>query len=191
MHCWLARQDDDLLAGGFIGDFVKGEVPTNLPPLLQLGIRLHRHIDAKSGQLQSLRRTYGMFGPRLRRYAPVLQDMVADLVLAQHWDQFGEGELPSFSKHCYECIGRHPLPESALSMYSHMVETDLLSRYTNLETVAGICVRILTRFRVGYSEQCMRQLLADNEDKLLADFQVYYQDLLAVTDAWIASAYSQ
>ena len=60
-HCLIgarAREDDaGLIAGGFLGDFIKGPVPASMPPALQAGVRLHRRIDAYSNQQPDLLRS--------------------------------------------------------------------------------------------------------------------------------------
>ena len=57
------------MAGGFIGDFIKGSIPTEIEPELQAGVRLHRHIDSISNSLPEMQAGYCQFGAGLRRLA--------------------------------------------------------------------------------------------------------------------------
>jgi len=45
-HTLLARANPELLLGGILGDFVKGDIARHHDGELARGIRLHRRIDA-------------------------------------------------------------------------------------------------------------------------------------------------
>ena len=92
-HCLLGHPHEALMAGGFIGDFVKGPVPETLPPELQAGVRLHRRVDAVSNRLPGIRTSVGRLDPELRRVGPVLLDILGDHCLATRWDRHGHGDL--------------------------------------------------------------------------------------------------
>ena len=185
LHCWLGRADNGLKAGGFLGDFIKGSLGDDMPSDLKRGLLLHRHIDVQSNQLPSMRRTYHRFGDELRRPAPVLLDLMADHVFAKHWDEFGTGELGEFTKSCYEAIESFDVPTSAQRFYEHMRSTDLLARYSQLEVVEDIMVRILKRLRFSNLNTSLATLLRENEQGFRDDFESYFEDLQALTCAWL------
>ncbi|MEM8767504.1 MAG: hypothetical protein AAGE43_08685 [Pseudomonadota bacterium] len=63
-HCLIGHEAaagtdraSPLLAGGFLGDFIKGRVPEAMPGDLALGVRLHRRVDAFSNQQPAIRRS--------------------------------------------------------------------------------------------------------------------------------------
>ena len=184
LHCWLGRADPGLQAGGFLGDFIKGTLEDDIPPDLKRGLRLHRHIDVQSNRLPSMRSTYHRFGAELRRPAPILLDLMADHVFAKHWEEFGTGELHEFTQSCYGAIDRFDVPASARRFYDHMRRTDLLARYSQLEVVEDIMVRILKRLRFTDIEQVLSHQLRENEVGFREDFEAYFQDLQDVTSTW-------
>ncbi len=190
LHCWLGRADPGLQAGGFLGDFIKGTLEDDIPPDLKRGLLLHRHIDVQSNRLPSMRTTYHRFGAELRRPAPILLDLMADHVFAKHWEEFGTGELLEFTQSCYDAIERFEVPVSARRFYEHMQRTDLLARYSQLEVVEDIMVRILKRLRFTDMEQNLARQLRENEIGFREDFEAYFQDLQDVTSAWFAETSS-
>lgn len=190
LHCWLGRTDPGLQAGGFLGDFIKGKLDDEIPSDLKRGLQLHRHIDVQSNRLPSMRSTYHRFGTELRRPAPILLDLMADHVFAKHWDEFGTGELREFTQGCYEAIERFGVPESAQRFYDHMRRTDLLARYSQLEVVEDIMMRILKRLRFREMEQVLSCRLREHEQGFKEDFKTYFQDLEDVTSAWCEEASS-
>ena len=185
LHCWLARSDPGLQAGGFLGDFIKGKLDSDIPADLKRGLLLHRHIDAQSNLLPSMRSTYHRFGTELRRPAPVLLDLVADHILAKYWSEFGAGELATFTHRCYERISRYDIPPSARRLFDHMRNTDLMARYAQLEVVEEVMVRILKRLRFDAAELQLAHCLREQGMAFKTDFARYFRDLQMVVDAWL------
>ena len=50
MHMFLSGEDERLLAGNFMGDFVKGPLLDRFPAGVMRGITLHRKIDSFASQ---------------------------------------------------------------------------------------------------------------------------------------------
>ncbi|MXW55049.1 MAG: DUF479 domain-containing protein [Gammaproteobacteria bacterium] len=183
VHSWLARDKEAHLAGAFLGDFVKGPIPSTLSKELQEGIRLHRRIDSISNKLAEMRSTYWRFGPDLRRVAPILLDLVADHILALHWERYGEGKLSDFTEHCYRSIAEYSIPSSAMDLYQHTVRKDLWSSYADVDVILRIMRGILKRlgkeeFEHGLGVVCRDVALFHD------DFQVYFPALEQKVNSW-------
>lgn len=172
------------MAGGFLGDFIKGHINDVKPSALDRGLLLHRHIDVQSNRLPSMRSTYHRFGSVLRRPAPILLDLVADHVFAKHWDEFGDRELATFTASCYEAIDQHCVPAKARRFYAHMRDTDLLARYADLQVIEDIMVRILKRLRFDNCETELARCLREHERAFYDDFCVYFEDLTHIAESW-------
>ena len=185
-HCLLGYPERALIAGGFIGDFVKGPVPSSLPNALARGVRLHRHLDSTSNRMPEMRKSYVHFGPDLRRPAPVLLDLIADHVLALQWRHYGIGELTEFTMTCYQAIGHYPLPHAAKLFYDRMKETDLLARYAQPEVIERAMFYILKRLRYDRFEQQLHGILNMKIDDFCEDFHRYFPLLGEVAQTFIA-----
>ena len=181
-HSWLARDNEAHLAGAFLGDFVKGPIPSALSKELQEGIRLHRRIDSISNKMEEMRSTYWRFGPKLRRVAPILLDLVADHILALHWDSYGEGELSDFTRHCYRSIAEYNIPSSAERLYRHTVERDLWSNYADLDVILRVMRGILKRLGKDEFENGLEVVRRDLS-LFHKDFQVYFPALEQEVDS--------
>ena len=184
VHSWLARPQTAHIAGAFLGDFVKGPIPLDLPVSLREGLRLHRHIDSSSNRLEEMRNTYHRFGPKLRRAAPILLDLVADHLLASHWHMHGQGKLEEFTASCYEAISQFEVPENARRMYSHMVASDLWASYANFDVISDIMLRILKRLRLGDHATTVFEL-ESSLDLFYADFCIYFPLLEEISENWM------
>ena len=187
-HCLLGHPDPALVAGGFIGDFVKGPLPSHLPAPLSAGIRLHRRIDAVSNTLPGMARSVSRLHPALRRVAPPLVDVVADHCLAKAWAQHGIGDLADFAASAYAAIEgfqRH-LPAAGRRFFQHMRDIDLLTRYQHPETARRGMLHILERLRQSHLARHLDAVLGAALPALEDDFAGYFPALTRATEDWKA-----
>ena len=185
-HCLLGHPHEGLIAGGFIGDFVKGPVPTTLPDELQAGIRLHRRVDAVSNRLPSIAASVRRLDPELRRVAPVLLDILGDHCLAHRWDQHGHGDLAEFSASAYASIDAHAshLPATGRRFFHRMREVDLFVRYLEPETPLRAMEYVLERLRHAHLAPKLDGLVGAELPALMDDFDEYFPELRDAVDAW-------
>ena len=182
-----------LLAGGFLGDFVKGRVPAEMPADLALGVRLHRRVDAYSNQHPDIRISSDRFPAELRRLAPILVDILCDHLLSRSWSDYHDQEISQFTDRIYVEVAAHAdwLPDTGIQFLDYAREKDLLARYGDW-TVAEGAMRSITR-RLKRPE--LNPLLADAVPPLLealeADFHRYFPDILTHAAAWVAQEHAE
>ncbi len=196
-HCLIgaraAATDQDtaraLVAGGVLGDFIKGPVPSGMPGELALGVRLHRRVDAYSNQHPGIRASSGRFPAELRRLAPILVDILCDHLLSRHWETFHHDSLPAFTAGIYTAVAGHRewLPDVGHRFLAYARERDLLASYADWDVVSG-ALRSITR-RLDRSDlnplmdQTIPPLLADLE----RDFLDYFPEILEHARIWVAA----
>ncbi len=197
-HCLLAARADDthepyLVAGGILGDFWKGTVPISWPLTLQTGVRLHRRIDALSNTHPVVRQSCARFPAELRRLAPILVDIHADLALALHWQHHCADPLEAFAQTCYVSISglNHAppdLPEDLSRFIRYMRQRDLLCRYGTWEGVE-LCIEGISR-RLGKTDFTAPALAACQSlsESLTDDFQEYFPDLQSGAAEFVRAA---
>lgn len=184
-HCVLAHPGDGFLAGGILGDFVKGNIPQSLPTELRAGVRLHRRIDSFSNRLPAMKESASRFPPTLRRVAPVLLDIVADHCLARSWPRHGIGDLGDFTARVYTAVGRYRdwVPAPGNAFIERMIETDLLARYADLAVIRRAMEHVLGRLDLGHLGPALAETLDDTLAALASDFDIYYPQLDAFARA--------
>ena len=72
-HIFLSGEDEQLLVGNFIGDYVKGTQYQHYPHKMQKGIILHRSIDHYTDQNPHWIAIKRLLSPIYKRYAGVSQ----------------------------------------------------------------------------------------------------------------------
>ncbi|MCY3839450.1 MAG: ACP phosphodiesterase [Gammaproteobacteria bacterium] len=184
-HCVLAHPGDGFLAGGILGDFVKGNIPESLPVELRAGVRLHRRIDSFSNRLPAMKESARRFPPPLRRVAPVLLDIVADHCLALSWHRHGVDDLRNFTARVYAALGRYRdwVPARGSEFVRRMIETDLLARYTEAAVIRRAMEHVLGRLELRHLGGGLAEVLDDSLAALADDFDVYYPQLDAFAQA--------
>lgn len=191
-HCLIPERalDDthpDLIAGGFLGDFVKGPVPDTLPEMLALGVRLHRRIDAYSNQHPGIRVSCERFPGGLRRFAPIFVDVVADHLLARHWLNFHPDPLETFTAQAYAAIRPHftRLPATGQQFFTYMSDADLLARYREPAAMHRALRSITERLRREELNPALGVAVDTHLDGLEADFLEYFPDLVRHAANWL------
>jgi len=135
-HMYLSGDDPELLAGNFMGDFVKGPLGDSYPPRVRQGLVLHRRIDSfaqKDGNFQSSRlrlpQRYGL-------YRGVLVDLFYDHFLAKEWHRFSGKPLSEYLCWARAIIEKYqPIMPMRLQGLIPVMFDDLLPSYS---TAAGI-----------------------------------------------------
>ncbi|MDE0661635.1 MAG: ACP phosphodiesterase [Gammaproteobacteria bacterium] len=184
-HCLLAHPGEGLVAGGVLGDFVKGSIPESFPVELRAGVRLHRRIDSFSNRLPAMKKSAARFPRPLRRVAPVLLDIVADHCLALSWPRHGIGDLKNFTARAYAAVGRYRdwIPARGSEFVRRMIETDLLARYNDPAVALRAMEHVLTRLRMRHLGPGLAEAFDDSFAALADDFDAYYPELDAFARA--------
>ena len=187
-HCALGGADAGLIVGGFLGDFVKGLIPTDLPTDVQRGIRLHRRVDAYSNGQPELKQSVGRFPPELRRIAPVFVDLIADHFLALTFERHFGGSLAQFSQRTYAALDAYSdvLTAPARSFRRYAEETAMFERYRKTDTVLRGFERVAARLALGMGVATAGARAFEAEyAPLSADFERYFPDIQRHARAWI------
>lgn len=104
-HAYLSFDDVDVLAGNMMSDYVKGKKQYDYHPAVQVGIKLHRAIDAYTDQHAATRNIAALFKPNYRLYAGAFTDIVYDYFLANDPLSFETPlHLEAFAQKTYKAL---------------------------------------------------------------------------------------
>jgi acyl carrier protein phosphodiesterase len=139
-HAYLSGNDEGLIIGNFIADFIKGnpEHPRHgLSPDIQRGIWLHREIDQFTDHHPIVEEMRIVVRPRCHKYAGAAIDVFLDHFLATHFSEIAHQSLPEFVNGFYGFLQNHrnQLPETAARMAGYMIQHDWLTNYQYLEGI--------------------------------------------------------
>ena len=139
-HAYLAGNDEGLIIGNFIADFIKGnpEHPRHgLSAEVQRGIWLHRQIDTFTDQHPLVEEMRVLLRPRCHKYAGAAVDVFLDHFLAVQFFEITHQPLSVFVQTFYKLIQNHrnQLPEGARRMSDYMIQHDWLTSYQYREGI--------------------------------------------------------
>lgn len=134
-HFYLSGNNESLIVGNFLGDYLKNPQVALLPEAIRQGVWLHRHIDSYTDQHPAVRKSAVLLRQAHGRYAPVILDVIYDYVLAKNWDKYSEDSLGNFTAGIYKVLKKHQylMPDFLKQNLPHMIADDWLVRYGTKE----------------------------------------------------------
>lgn len=130
-HLLLSCEDEDLMIGNFIADFIRNKEVANYSETIQKGIFLHRKIDTFTDTHPLFRQGTKRLHSEHGKYAPVILDVLYDYILCQNWDQYSTISIIDFTQKAYEILTRrlHELPQKLQTRLPIWIENDWLIQY--------------------------------------------------------------
>ena len=145
-HFHLSHGNDDLLIGALLGDFIKGPLKGERERSIEQGIFLHRKIDAFTDSHPLLKEAHQLFSQPYRRYAGIMTDVAFDHFLNQHWLQFHQQSLATFSQEIFQLItSSDHLTPPAKRQAESLARYDVFENYQHWQTVEAALERISQR----------------------------------------------
>lgn len=130
-HAYLSFNDDAVMVGNLISDFVKGKKKFLYPEPIQKGIVLHRAIDEFTDKHEATKTAKNIFRPAYRLYSGAFVDVVFDHFLATDPEEFTEETLQQFTTKVYATLDGYMnyFPERFARMFPYMKVQDWLFNY--------------------------------------------------------------
>lgn len=163
-HAYLSFNNDDILVGNVMGDFVKGNQKNNFPAGIKKGIELHRFIDSFTDVHPVFLRASKMVKPAVGLYSGAFVDIMFDYFLANDTHKKTEQEWKDFAQQAYQTLSRQQryFPAAFAAVFPNMRRHDWLYNYRFPESIDG-CFRNLVR-RAKY-------LFLSNADSVMTIFK--------------------
>ncbi len=136
-HAYLSGNNNSLLVGNFIGDFVKGKQYKLLQEDVARGVLLHRSIDDFTDQHPVVSQSKTWFRKKYRHYASVIVDMAYDHFLAANWKDYHTQDLLQYTEDLYEILYSYYdiLPERMKLVLKYMKQDNWLYQYADLDGI--------------------------------------------------------
>lgn len=164
-HIYLSGNDELLMVGNFIGDYVKGNQYNNYPDPIRQGILFHRAIDHFTDQNEHWLAIRELLRPFYHRYAGVVADIFIDHFLAKRWNRYSDTLLSWHAKWAYAAFLRHHhfLPARVQEFLPYLIQHRRLQSYTDIEGLE-MSLRIMS----------FRTSLPENTSAAIGMLQEYY-----------------
>ncbi|MBL7998083.1 MAG: DUF479 domain-containing protein [Candidatus Kapabacteria bacterium] len=136
-HLLLSHNDDDVMLGNFLGDFVIRNDFTNFFARVQMGLELHLFIDRYTDAHPLMKESSSVFRSEFGRYAPVINDVVMDHFIAVDWERYHTDSIEVFASRCYSSLlaRNEILPTVVQRFLPRMAAENWLVNYGTLDGI--------------------------------------------------------
>ncbi|WP_282036126.1 ACP phosphodiesterase [Saccharicrinis aurantiacus] len=136
-HIYLSGNNQQIMLGNFIADYVKGNQYEKYAPEVQKGILLHRKIDGFTDKHPIVKQSAQRFKESYGRYSSVVIDVVYDHYLANAWPNYSSVPLGEFvsKTHQYLMKNYFMLPARVKGFLPFLIKSRRLENYKNLQDI--------------------------------------------------------
>lgn len=188
-HLHLSGNDEAVMVGNFIGDFVKGRNLTEqFGEGIARGVALHRAIDEFTDRHPVVKQSKARLWPTYRHYSAVIVDIFYDHFLAADWNTYSPEPLDAYAQRAYQLMASHHhlLPEQVKYMLGYMTRGNWLLNYAEVE---GIQRALTGMSRRASFESKMEQAVQDlrlHYNEFQSDFNAFFPLLEQFAGDWRA-----
>jgi acyl carrier protein phosphodiesterase len=178
-HIYLSGNEEQVVVGNFMGDFVKGNQVSAYPEQVQRGIKLHRLIDEFTDHHPKVLEDIRLIKPQLGRYTPIAIDIFYDYLLAKHWQNYSSEPLLDFTQSAYKTIANHSplLPERCKHMFTYMKRDNWLYNYQYKEGIHRALTGLSRRTQFDSKLNLALPILEEHEQFINNQFISFFTDL--------------
>ncbi len=178
-HIYLSGEDKNIIAGNFMGDFVKGNQLKDFSPEIQKGIQLHRNIDRYTDTHPIVKTTKAKLTPVYRHYAAVLVDIYYDHFLAKNWNKYHPTPLLPYTLDFYKTIMEFKdiLPHAAQNMLQYMIPQNWLFEYSKLEGIQEVLNGMSRRTSFQSKMELAIKELTLHYNEIETEFTAFFEDI--------------
>lgn len=190
-HIFLSGQNEQVILGNFIGDWIKGSDYKKYPEDIQKGMLMHRSIDSFTDSHLIVRTSKGRLNDDYHKYSGIIVDIFYDHFLARDWNQFSLIPLSDFNLSVNNILmsQMHFLPQNLQEFIPGFVKRPWLESYASVSGIENVlkgmvhhtslpdktvyAIKILIKYYDEFSDefyQYFPQLMKHIENK----FQIFY-----------------
>jgi len=179
-HCFLSFDNEDLLVGNFIGDYVKGSTWKNYPEGVQKGILLHRAIDSFTDNHAMTHRSKERIRPFTGRYAGPVMDVLYDHLLAIHWPKYADEPFDVFTEKVYARLEKRAtdMPQELQERLPRMLTGKFLHGYQTREGLEWVLNRFSRRMVGGMDAAGLSDFFFSEIEVFSDDFNGFFPELI-------------
>jgi acyl carrier protein phosphodiesterase len=179
-HIFLSGDDEKIMVGNFIADFVKGNQFNKYDEGIQRGILLHREIDHFTDTHAVVKESKNRLREEYGHYAPVIVDIYYDHFLARDFHLFSETPLDELAASFYQMIDKHrdQLPGEVKHMVTYMRRDNWLWHYRTVEGIHKALSGVARRTTFNSGMEKASQTLREDYEAFGREFHRFFPDLM-------------
>jgi acyl carrier protein phosphodiesterase len=179
-HIYLSGDDEEIIIGNFIGDFVKGHQFNQYTQMIRKGIILHRYIDSFTDTHAIVRRSKARLNEEYHKYSGIIIDILYDHFLVKNWSSYSDAPLDEFINKFFNLANRYfdLLPESVKFFLPSFIKNNWIKMYDTVEGIQEVLLRMSSRTSLPDNATLGVAVLRRDYDLFEAEFQAYFPALI-------------
>jgi acyl carrier protein phosphodiesterase len=181
-HAHLSFNNEGILVGNMISDYVKGKKQFDYPLPIQAGIQLHRAIDEFTDTHEATQEIKKLFKPAYRLYAGAFA--VYDHFLANDENEFSSAEsLQTFTKGTYNLLQNNTahFPEKFAKSFPYMQAQDWLYHYRYDDGMQKSFGGLARRAKYIAETDTAFEIFLNNKEIIRQSYQIFFPQLKLFT----------
>ena len=179
-HLFLSGDEEEVIIGNFIGDYVKGHNFRNYSDKVREGIILHRNIDMFTDNNTIVRASKSRFKDIYGKYSGILIDILYDHYLALKWEEFTSRSLDDFVILVHKVLKKFHdiLPEEVKAFIPSFIKYDWLNTYKSIEGIEIVLDKMSRRTSLPDETKFAIQVFREEYDYIEEEFLAYFPTLM-------------
>lgn len=184
-HLYLSGEDESIMIGNFIGDYVKGKQYLKFPEKVQTGVLLHRQIDWFTDTHPIAKDCAKRFKANYGRYSGIVTDVIFDHFLAVGWQKYSIYTLRQFSKNVHAVLLSHHnlLPMRVKLFLPFLIQHKRLESYAGLEGIWQSLAIMGRRTSLPEEADFAVQVLKSDYEEIKIEFECFFAELLEFVES--------
>ena len=183
-HLYLSGENEKLMVGNFIGDYVKGRKYENYKNTVKQGILLHRQIDYFTDNHLKFREAKKLLVPELGLYSGIVIDLFYDHLLAKNWNNYSTRNLREYTKWVHAVLLKNffYLPKRVQGFLPILIQNRRLESYATVEGIQQ-AMKIMSRYTSlpNKSENAI-EIMIDNLPFFESNFAEFMNDVVGFVE---------
>ena len=179
-HLYLSGEDESIMFGNFIGDYVKGKQYQNFQQKIQTGILLHRQIDWFTDQHPIAKACAVRFRTNYGRYSGIVTDVIFDHFLAVNWRNYSIYSLRQYSKNVHAVLLSNfsILPMRVKLFLPFLIQHKRLESYAGLDGIWQSLAIMGRRTSLPEEADFALEVLKKDYDSIRNEFEEFFFELV-------------
>jgi len=178
-HVFLSGDNEEIVIGNFIGDYVKGINFRKYSDSIKKGILLHRDIDVFTDRNKIVRKSKSLLQNKYGKYAGIIIDIFYDHFLAKNWEKFSSLPLKDFTENLHKILNKYfeILPEKVKQFVPSFIDNNWIEYYRSVAGIKQVLKRMSSITTLPDETSYAINVLKDNYSILESDFLDYFPEL--------------
>jgi len=175
-HTYLSGNNEEILIGNFIGDYIKGKGYIKYPENIKKGILMHRDIDSFTDYHPITRRSRLRVINKYHKYSGIIIDIFYDHFLASQFHQYSNIPLENYVSYTYLVLKRYyrMLPISIKYWFPTFLENNWMMAYTTVDGIERVLDRMSANTSLPNHSAYAVEVLRKEYDAFAKDFEEFF-----------------